>query len=986
MIDNTTLLNAFLGIDRDLDSCIEIKGRKYGAKNLLKDLKINAKVDKDGSWIGLAVPKMLKAELINDGMPTIEDDEEIRAFFGVKVGEAYQYINVGSYYAYGIEYSEDRKLIKITAYDKLKTLQDKDYGAITYPITVGALVDLIATRGEITVDKSNLLFLDYNIQEEVFFGKDKAVIELIRAVAQASACFAYIGYDNVLRFKRPIKIDHIINAENVFKFRFKDYQKKYNALVLSRQPQNDDVALKADNSQLEDIEMKLSNNPILDLNREFFIGQLLNVAKNLPEYNGLDNLNMQSNPLFEVGDIVTFMDKDVIIFEHEMTMARSTFKSQITAKTETDFKKAKGIESMVVNTELRVDKVKHEILATIGDEVGQKLTELRLDEEGIKQRVANTVNTYVTENAETLKGEDGKDAVYNLVCLSTSVKDTYLVSGAPESTVVKHNTSEFIEVKEGADYTFSKERSTITSDQTFRYAFYNANKEFISQSESIADLFTLKAPEGASFLRVSYPVDSKPMIEQGTVDARNYAPHPKDVVAKSDFQAYQEITNNSISQRVSVDTYNSNNEAIDKKIGDVKLYVNNVLTNFEVNVDKIKLEGYTTINGGFSVDLQGNIIANSGRIGNFNISQVLRSNNDGRGRYLQLDGRGEYDFLSAGYIDAQGASKPWTRIDKDGKFYAMAGEIGGWQINTNYLRHENASRVIQLDPRGGTPPIYVGTKSGSTLTPQFQVLDNGSVYVKNGGVIGNWEVTPDGRLIGGKSQGVTIQLDPRGLYSPIQYNVGSTNYFSVNKDGSVYSRAMNANGSFRGESYGYGSFSGGSYSGSGYLSSGTLGGSSFSTDGDKAQINSAYFKVLVADIFAVSNSRFQMQTSSGVGVFVSINSSGFLVSNSDIRLKENIRELGHEYDDLIYSMPLIKYTYKSDKDQTPRVGVNANYLMKILPEYMAKSFLHQDEVTGLYGANYELLVPYTIKAIQANHEEINKLKEEIRRLRNGKNS
>ena len=87
-------------------------------------------------------------------------------------------------------------------------------------------------------------------------------------------------------------------------------------------------------------------------------------------------------------------------------------------------------------------------------------------------------------------------------------------------------------------------------------------------------------------------------------------------------------------------------------------------------------------------------------------------------------------------------------------------------------------------------------------------------------------------------------------------------------------------------------------------------------------------------------------------------------------------KLTDEYNKYIYDLPLIKYNYKSDEKHNPQVGVNANLLMKILPEEMAKSFLHQDEETGLYGANYELLVPYTIKAIQDLNKRLERLENE----------
>lgn len=402
MIIDNELKMGFTSIERDLDSYIEINGFKYRSIGLLKDLKVNIKADKDGIWIGRAIPKMLNAEIINNGV-VINAGDEIKPYFGVKIGGAYKYINVGTFYARTSELTEDRKIIKVVAYDKFKKAQTLKHGDISYPITINNLVDLIASKLEVKVDKTNLMFLDYTIKNEVFFGNDKTVIELINAIAQMNICFAYLDYDNILKFKRPERVVTSLSANNVFKIRIKDYQEKYDAIVISRQPQNDDVVQKLSQHQVESVEIKLSNNPILDLDREFFINTLLGTAREISPHYGLESLEMQSNPLLEIGDLIFWGNKAVLISEHEITMTRSILKSQIAEKTETDFKKAKGIENLAINTELYVDKVKNEIVASIGDEVGNKITELKLDEKGITQRV----KTVIEENKDELKGEQG---------------------------------------------------------------------------------------------------------------------------------------------------------------------------------------------------------------------------------------------------------------------------------------------------------------------------------------------------------------------------------------------------------------------------------------------------------------------------------------------------------------------------------------------------------------------------------------------------
>lgn len=69
--------------------------------------------------------------------------------------------------------------------------------------------------------------------------------------------------------------------------------------------------------------------------------------------------------------------------------------------------------------------------------------------------------------------------------------------------------------------------------------------------------------------------------------------------------------------------------------GEVISSINQSAEEVQINANKIKLEGYTTINNGFSVDLEGNVNANSGNVGGWIIDTnglnngVVKLNSDG---------------------------------------------------------------------------------------------------------------------------------------------------------------------------------------------------------------------------------------------------------------------------------------------------------------------------------------------------------------------
>lgn len=91
---------------------------------------------------------------------------------------------------------------------------------------------------------------------------------------------------------------------------------------------------------------------------------------------------------------------------------------------------------------------------------------------------------------------------------------------------------------------------------------------------------------------------------------------PEDVVRRFDLDNIQ----------ILMDDVNGITTEVKKKVGEDEIIskINQSAEQVTINANKIKLEGYTTINNGFSVDEYGNMTANSGNIANFSIT-----NNEG---------------------------------------------------------------------------------------------------------------------------------------------------------------------------------------------------------------------------------------------------------------------------------------------------------------------------------------------------------------------
>ncbi len=97
------------------------------------------------------------------------------------------------------------------------------------------------------------------------------------------------------------------------------------------------------------------------------------------------------------------------------------------------------------------------------------------------------------------------------------------------------------------------------------------------------------------------------------------------------------------------------------------------------------------------------------------------------------------------------------------------------------------------------------------------------------------------------------------------------------------------------------------------------------------------------------------------------------INYSDVRLKKDIEPLQNVMPDV---MKLKGYTYywKNNRDTTEQIGVLAQEVQKIYPQ------LVQADSKGILGVNYVQLIPVLLTAVKEQQQEIDELKEEIKRV------
>lgn len=220
---------------------------------------------------------------------------------------------------------------------------------------------------------------------------------------------------------------------------------------------------------------------------------------------------------------------------------------------------------------------------------------------------------------------------------------------------------------------------------------------------------------------------------------------------------------------------------------------------FEVNADNIKLEGYTTINGGFGVDLEGNMFAKNGTFeGTISASEIDMSKIKG-------------SKLIAPNIVSDETENPKFSLTEDGTLTALnavvKGEVSGTIFTGDTFMSSNRKFAVLANGtlQATDANIKGNITAGSTIT---------GATVKGGTVIGTtiqnaeedptFIVTAEGTVTGANIKGGTIGIggsnydaftvDNYGNCNISKGTINIGNNFIVSNDGSLTATSANISG------------------------------------------------------------------------------------------------------------------------------------------------------------------------------------------------
>lgn len=293
---------------------------------------------------------------------------------------SYSYMDVGEFMISSCEMVKDSGITTFIGYDNMiYSVQEYKPSLFTYPTTVGALYTQIADAIGVDVETADIPFKDLAITDDLYANisgtQYRNILEDI-AVLGGSICIINEFNQLAMRsVKTPTNTVETLTYAELKKLKNEDLYGVVNSLVLSRQPQEDNVVLQDATSVTANglTEIKIVNNEIIDKRREDVATSIL------PYFDGTSFYPFSADTIglgwYELGDKILITDDEAVTREVRVLgiklMVDGSVKETLSAiaptLTQTNYARAGGITSRVKNTEIMVDKQQQQITSVVSD-------------------------------------------------------------------------------------------------------------------------------------------------------------------------------------------------------------------------------------------------------------------------------------------------------------------------------------------------------------------------------------------------------------------------------------------------------------------------------------------------------------------------------------------------------------------------------------------------------------------------------------------
>lgn len=352
------------------------------------------------SFIGTFIARSGKLK-VNPADALNLENQWLELYQGIMVSGAFQYKKLGSFLAYDKDDNNEYSIIdKKAVFNETAPVDE-----ITYPTTPMQLAQWVCGKVGVSLVTTTFPNASLSIPEAISFGEQPVYADIIVAIAQASCTFARITSDDQLDFRWFSTSDFTIEQKNLAESwpKIAEPYGPINSLVLAREPLNDNVYIQDEESIEENglTELKISNNPILDIDRH--------TSKNVifERIDGFTYIPVtcksQGFFIIEPGDIIQVQLKDksyvtMYVMNHNISYSgssRSSFETPALTKSQIQYQYAESVKQILKRTEAIVNKQEQEIQLIIEtqDDQAERMTSIEMEQGQISQKVEDIENT-----------------------------------------------------------------------------------------------------------------------------------------------------------------------------------------------------------------------------------------------------------------------------------------------------------------------------------------------------------------------------------------------------------------------------------------------------------------------------------------------------------------------------------------------------------------------------------------------------------------
>lgn len=395
------------------------------------DLIKSIKVDGSSTWL-FSGAKKAEITLVDTVTGVLGEWFTIELGIVDPTSSAVDYITLGHFVVTDIDVNFDKGTTKVTLYDAMRKAEMLwEEGPHTgYPKTVAQLAESLSYNVgfSTTVDMTGLPNADATVPMDLWaLINGEKYRDVIDQIANVTATTAIANFENKLKFVPFATPTERLTYANLKKYKELPKYGVVNSVVLSRQPQNDDIALVDDQSVATNglCEYKIINNEIADDDRETFIQPIFNALDGVA-FTGIE-IETEGHGWYEIGDTLYVSETandtpiTIVVTDFTLTFDGGGFKELIKCvtpdKTNTNYMTVGGIKKSIYNTEIKTDKQQQEITSIVSrqdqfeDRVDEQFTQVYQNINGL------TVSVQTTGGGNIIKNSVGysKDSNGNLV-------------------------------------------------------------------------------------------------------------------------------------------------------------------------------------------------------------------------------------------------------------------------------------------------------------------------------------------------------------------------------------------------------------------------------------------------------------------------------------------------------------------------------------------------------------------------------------------